>query len=382
MEVIRFLHAADLHLDTPVGGRLPADRARIRRQEIREALERIIELAKKEQVHVLLIAGDLFELPRVTPSTINYLDTLFRRIPETRVFIAPGNHDPATANSPYLTHVWPPNVHIFHRRAWEAIPVFSGALTVYGLGFVSFEERAPLLRELHLQDQACPALVVVHASDATNSPGEDSPYLPFTLEDLKRLGATYVALGHHHQPRVITDPVGGQLLGAYPGSPEGLDLTETGDHGVFLGTIEGNRVQVDFLPINRRWCRIQQVDLTQAETAADVVQMILAAVPLAARQRDLYRIQLTGEVIPELALDLDWLRTQLSQHFWYIELENLTQPAYDLEALQKEETLRGAFVRRLLELLKKETEPERQQIITKALYLGLDALTQGEVVRR
>ena len=83
----------------------------------------------------LLIAGDLYENESVTEATIQYINQLFTSIPETKILIAPGNHDPYLKNSFYANYKWSNNVYIFHENAiFYSFP----DADFYGFGFQDF----------------------------------------------------------------------------------------------------------------------------------------------------------------------------------------------------------------------------------------------------
>ena len=105
----KIIHAADLHLDSAFGG-LGPEKARERRRESRDLVDRLAELAVREGAETVLLSGDLFDGERVYPETLERLRAALARM-ACPVLIAPGNHDPFTPHSPYEKLVWPKNVH-------------------------------------------------------------------------------------------------------------------------------------------------------------------------------------------------------------------------------------------------------------------------------
>ena len=130
---MRVLHAADLPLDSAFAA-LSADRARQRRRESREILNTLAQLAQREQVDLVLLAGDLFDGERVYPETVEQLKSALENM-TCPVFISPGNHDPYTKNSPYAKEEWPENVHIFRAEELTAVPIPTLNCVVYGAAF-------------------------------------------------------------------------------------------------------------------------------------------------------------------------------------------------------------------------------------------------------
>ncbi|MDI3280215.1 MAG: DNA repair exonuclease [Bacillota bacterium] len=379
MSLVRFLHAADLHLDAPLGGRLSPQLARLRRQELKEALLRLTEEARRRRVHLLLLAGDLFEAPSASPATVQFLAEAFRRIPETQVFIAPGNHDPVQGHPYYRFFSWPENVFIFAEERWTCRDLPALGVTVWGLGFTGYEVREPWLQKLRVPADGRFHLVLVHAADTSAAPGRDCPYLPFTRTDLEATGAGYVALGHYHCPRLIRRP-GGSILAAYPGSPEPLGFDEPGTHGAFYGCIaEGKLQTLEFVPLARRRYITRQVEITGLATLDQVAERLQALDDPATRSSCFYALTLVGEPDPDLIIDAEELRRRLAGKFAHLEVYDRSFPAYDLDLLSRERTARGLFIRCVRQRLAREKEEERRLLLQRALLLGLDALSRGEV---
>jgi len=116
MRPVRFIHTADIHLDTSFSGSGFPSRIGVRKREaIRGTFRRILEEARALPVDFVLIAGDLFESERVTPDTFEFVRRQLEGLGAIRVFISPGNHDPCSRGSLYREESWPSNVHIFAR---------------------------------------------------------------------------------------------------------------------------------------------------------------------------------------------------------------------------------------------------------------------------
>src|SRR5438270_9079244 len=116
---MKLLHFADLHLDAPFAW-APPEAARLRRRNRRESLTRILELASRERCDAILSAGDLFEVDRVRPDTLEFLRSAFAEV-AIPVYLAPGNHDWLSSASPYLTVEWPANVHVFTQARLQPV---------------------------------------------------------------------------------------------------------------------------------------------------------------------------------------------------------------------------------------------------------------------
>ena len=111
---MKFIHMADMHFDAPFT--VLNTRSKLgekRRLEQREAFKRIIEYIENNNIEYLFIAGDLYEDAYIRETTIEYINSLLKKIPNTKIYITPGNHDPYTINSMYSTFRWSTNVEIF-----------------------------------------------------------------------------------------------------------------------------------------------------------------------------------------------------------------------------------------------------------------------------
>ena len=113
---MRFIHIADMHFDAPFTVLSSKNLGDVRRLEQRKVFSKVIEYIKEEKIPFLFISGDLYEHGYVRQSTIEYINDLFKQIPHTHIFIAPGNHDPYLKNSFYNTFDWNNNVYIFNNE--------------------------------------------------------------------------------------------------------------------------------------------------------------------------------------------------------------------------------------------------------------------------
>ena len=112
---MKFVHIADMHFDSPFVKLSDKDiLGDLRRLEQRKVFKKIIEYIKNNNIKYFFISGDLYEHKYVRQSTIEYINKLFKEIPETKIFIAPGNHDPYLKNSYYNKFNWNENVKIFN----------------------------------------------------------------------------------------------------------------------------------------------------------------------------------------------------------------------------------------------------------------------------
>ena len=190
--MIRIIHAADLHLDSPFES-LDAEKASVRRSEQRALLERIAAEVNQRNADLLFLAGDLLDSGSAYAETGEALLAALGKV-RVPVLIAPGNHDWYSRRSPYALLPFSDNVHIFRTPRLESVFLPELGARVWGAGYTSPSCEA-LLRGFHAPaEEGVTQLLVLHAE-----PGRaGSPYCPVTEEELSQSGMRYAALGHIH----------------------------------------------------------------------------------------------------------------------------------------------------------------------------------------
>jgi len=161
---MRLVHTADIHLDASFAGTgMPAAFGNRRRQSLRDVFRSIVSRAGEWPADALLIAGDLFEQERVTKDTVAFLIGEFWSIAHVPVFIAPGNHDPYTPDSPYACEEWPENVHVFDQPVWQACSLADRPLVVHGFAFDGPDISSSPFGKLAVPDDGRVHVAVAHA---------------------------------------------------------------------------------------------------------------------------------------------------------------------------------------------------------------------------
>lgn len=335
---MRLLHFADLHLDTPFTW-APPDVAARRRQAIRDALREICRLARESHVDALTCAGDLYEQERFTSDTAQFLVTTFAGLHPLPVLIAPGNHDWLGPSSIYATAPWSENVHVFRSDRLE--PFALGDLTIWGAAHRAPASTDDFLRDFHARAPGV-NIGLFHASERSGLPAQESgkePHAAFSAYEIGAAGLAHALLGHYHAP------VDGETF-TYPGNPEPLSFGETGDRGAVLIEIgEGGAIRRERIRVSSTEVADLEVDVSGAASAQDVldrVRLVLAG------RTGLARVLIGGDVDPALALDRAVLDPAAAgmEHVQF-DLRRV-RPAYDLEAIGAEHTVRGQFVRDVL----------------------------------
>ena len=359
--MLKVLHGADFHLDSPFAGVRP-DAAARRRGEQRELLARLTDLAREREADLVLLSGDLLDGDLVFRETVQALARALGEIP-CPVFLAPGNHDWYGPQSPYAALEWPGNVHLFTGPELGAVRLPELGCTVWGAAFCAPRQSASPLRGFHAPAEGV-QLAVLHGEVAAQG-----DYGPISEEDIAASGLDYLALGHVHAPSAMNRA--GSTVWAYPGCPQGRGFDETGDRGFLFGDVEPGRVDMQFVPFARRRYEILTVDVSQG----DALEAIRRRLP-PDTSRDIYRIRLTGETAEPLTLPA--LEQALSGGFFQLELADDTRLRRDLWDRCGDDTLRGLFLRRLRQEYD-AADPRRQKEIEQAVRFGLAAMDNKEL---
>ena len=352
---MKFIHCADLHLDTPFAGLSDSRSAEIRQAELRQTFLRIIELAK--DCDALFVSGDLFDQNSVEPETIRTLAKGFSSLGETKVFIAAGNHDPLHEQSYYRLAGFSSNVHIFAPQT-ECVPV--GDCDVYGISFRQGLQPESLLAGFQAMEGR-PSVMVMHG----NIGGGD--YNPLTREEIAESGFSYLALGHVHNHQEMRF---GKTLCAYPGCPEGRGFDELGEKGVIIGEVTKEGVTTSFVPVSGRTYHEVSLDIAGMDTQEELIAGIRESL---GEVKDLYKIVLKGE--SELTPRTEVIKEALSE-FFFVKIYDRTERPLALDALARETGLRGLFAQKILA----EKSEEKEALYRRALMYGIAAMA-GEKVK-
>ena len=364
--MLRFIHAADFHLDSAFAA-LPPGRAAERRRESRELVFRLADYVNSHGIQLVLLAGDLFDSAAPYRETGEALAEALGRM-KARVFAAPGNHDWYGPGSPWLTEAWPDNVHIFRENAMTSADVPELGVVVHGAAFTAPRQESGLLAGFTAPEDGRLHLGLLH--------GEIDPaearYNPIRREEAAACGLDYLALGHIHrrgEPRRF-----GKTLCAWPGCPEGRGFDELGEKGFYEGVWDGGAISLTFVPFARRRYEILDVDVTEASSPRAAVE---AALPRGT-ENDLYRLCLTGEA-GEAGAAPQALETALSGRFYALEVQDHTRVAADVWARAGEDSLRGLFLRELRARWDAARDEAERDSITRAVRFGLAALDHRDL---
>jgi exonuclease SbcD len=362
------LHTADVHLDRAFTGLgMVSGIAAMRRQELREAIRRLVDMALEIGADAVTIGGDLYEHERATLDTGNFLAQQFARAAPASVLISPGNHDPYVPDSLYRRVEWPSNVTIFDSPEFRPEELACG-VTVWGAAHEAPDVRRNFVRDFRVSGKG-PHVLLFHGSDAHAVPEGKIAHAPFLPEELTGTGADFALLGHYHRAQLY----GERPLIGYPGTPEPLDFAEEGEHSVLQLEIDDAGARPELIPFGRVQYRTERVDVTEMVTSDEVRAAIISL-----GAPSIVRVVLEGQTHSELDLDVGALYNACAEGFTFLDLVDRTYPGYDLNELAEESTTKGAFVR-LLRGRAQAVDGEERDVLEAAIQYGLRAFDGREV---
>lgn len=336
MKEIKFIHCADFHLGSPMTG--IGEYANIRRDELLSSFGAVVDLCIEEGAELLLIAGDLFDKPSVSDEVCRYVESQLSRL-DIPVCISLGNHDYKLRGGAYDNMNLNQNVYIFD-GAFSSVELPELGVRVFGAGFGGEYCDSALVSDFGVLDDDNINLVVLHG-DVVSS-GSSSRYNPIDVS--KFVGADYCAFGHIHK-RTVPSKVG-SVTYAYSGSVESRGFDETGEKGVYIGRVSKGRCELEFRRICKRIYHDITIDVSDCDTAENVYEAVQSAVA-GERNKDLYKITLTGKLSVDINISSDVIKNRLDNVF-FVKVRNETGLRLDYELVRKEYSLRGFFLDEML----------------------------------
>jgi len=371
-EDMRFLHLADLHLGWEPS--FLGEKASQRGRERDGLLVRAVDFAldDRNNIHAVLIAGDLFETHRPSRAVLEPAIRQLQRLVRGGLFLltVPGNHDEITyGDSVYRLEAgrWPGV--LVQRPMPGEVARMEHAGRVYA--FYSMAYHAGLTRTSPpLADfprtQADRHIGVLHGT--LGGEGGDRS-LPISREAVAVSGYDCLALGHLH---AHTARFWGGTLAVYAGASEAKNFFDPGT-GLFVVVNLAGSPTVSTYTAGCRPCLTQEVDLSLCQDEAEVV----ATIQSLANQQAMFKVVLKGPT--GFRVDVEKIQAQCAPLFYHLQI-NSDSVYIEFELLSRlaeEPTIHGYFIKNLLARLEETTDDEQREIVRRALLRGADSLAGG-----
>ena len=353
---MRFIHCADVHLDTPLQGlaQYPGAPVSEIRNATRRAFEKVLDAAVTERVDFLIIAGDLYDTGLKSFESALFFNKQMARLKDAGidVYLIYGNHDAA---SKLIKQLRPPgNVHIFRTTEPQTFSNNELRVAIHGQSFATPEVTEDLAAKYPPPVPGFFNIGVLH----TNLSGisEHANYAPCTLETLKNKGYQYWALGHVHNRQILcTDP-----YIVYPGNIQGRHGKEQGEKSCVLVTVsDAGAMSIDTISTSAVPWFQADVDASGCQTADEVYEKLRieleAMLPQSKERVTAVRLRIVGttEAHAELSRDLEQVRHEAisianecgNGLFWVERVQVATSPRLNRDDLLKRDDPIGEVVR-------------------------------------
>lgn len=276
---VSFIHAADLHLDSPfvgIGG-VDGDVGALLYNATFSAFDNIVEQCLRRRVDFLLVAGDVYDgADRSLRAQLAFRDGL-RKLAAAgiRSYVVHGNHDPVDGWSSSLE--WPAESHLFGASGVESVTFERGGTTcatIHGISFANRDVRANLASQFAPRDPATFHIGLLHCNVGRDTGHE--PYAPCALDDLVGRGVDYWALGHVHAGGVLRN---GMPCIVYAGNSQGRHVNELGPRGCYFVRVSDDKdVQADFVTVDAvRWAR-ESVGIDRVDSEEELLESLRESV--------------------------------------------------------------------------------------------------------
>jgi len=387
MDSFRFVHAADLHIDSPFAGVGDADNRVVTRlrEATYEAFQNLVDLCINQNADFLVIAGDVYDgADRSVRAQLRFRDGLAKLAEKgIKSFVVHGNHDPLDGWQSSIS--WPEGVHIFGATPkWINLEKNGEVVAaVQGMSYPTREVIDNLATQFSPPESGNLFTIgLLHANVGANTAHPN--YAPCTVEDLSQSGIDYWALGHVHTRQTLKRAA---PVIAYPGNTQGRHPNEIGARGALVVDVDPSGAsRSEFVALDVvRWER-SEVDISSLETIDGLDSAIRQAtntLGVQAEDRDvvcrltivgrgpLHEQLATGGAVEDL---LDSVRSAWSAGgspwVWVERIVDSTRPAIDIESRAKADDFLGATLKRALLSSVESDEIDRLTQVVADVYTG------------
>lgn len=357
---VSFIHAADLHLDSPFIGLMHLPNSILTRiqESTFTSFKKIIDYAILKKVDFIVIAGDLYDSKqRSLKAQIRFRNEM-QRLERSRIqaFIIHGNHDPL--NGSWVELEWPSNVHFFKDKV-EAIPYYKeNQLTayIYGFSYPTRDVTVNMAMKYERKQEDCLHIGLLHGTVSSNT--EHIPYAPFQVNELIQKDFDYWALGHIHQKQMLSQvpPV------VYSGNIQGRHKKEVGPKGCYYVELSKETSELTFWETNDVLWDNVEISINNLTTIDQFLQLCQGRLDEYRKpyQGVLLNLTLTGNgelarllqdqaVLEDLISNLQEIESEKHDFVYVYDYKNETSLMEDLEKWRKEEHFIGDLLNNIEE---------------------------------
>ncbi len=357
---MKFIHTADLHLDSKIDG-LPTDKSKIRREEIVRSFEKMVDYADKNDVVAIIIAGDMFDTSGITIKTRARVLECIKSHPHIDFLYLQGNHDEVSfANESDM----PTNLITFND---EYKSISYGDVVITGIVLTSLNQKVVYDSLMLGADKT--NILAMHGQIVGYKSQEKAEVI--SLPKLKQKNIDYLALGHIHS--YVKGQLDDRGSYAYSGCLDGRGFDELGEKGFVLLNCAGGKVESEFVPFSSRILYEFEYDVQAFETFYKLTEYIVRDLNSKISDSSLVKIILKGQHKTDYFVDKFSLAKRLNETFFYAKVYDKTTLEINLNDYEFDKSVRGEFVRAVWE--SDLTQEEKNKII----MCGLSALKGEEI---
>lgn len=359
---MKFIHCADLHLDSKMESNLTREKAKERRDELMQTFIQMINYGRDKKVKAIIIAGDMFDTSKNTQVRIKrrVLEQIKKASDIDFIYLR-GNHDRVD----FFENLddKPSNLFTF-TKDWSFVEYDN--ISIYACE-LSKDTKDSLYSSLSLKEDRV-NIVALHGQESKYLVPDNGEIINLTL--LQNKNIDYLALGHIHQYKY--EKLDNRGYYCYSGCLEGRGFDEIGKKGFVLLEVIDNKIVHEFIPFAKREFHEVKIELSGYVSEVDVSNKIndyIKDIP----SKDLVKLILHGEIDEESDFETEYILNQLKDKYFYIKMYNETEFNIKYEKYTNDISLKGEFIRLIHESDLEEKEK-------KAIILtGLKAIEGREI---
>lgn len=358
---MKIIHCGDVHLDSAMKTNLTSEQAKERNNEILLTFTKMVEYAKSNAVRVVMIAGDLFDTKNVSVKTRNVVKDCIFNNPQIDFLYLKGNHD-ANNFLDGLEEI-PNNLKLFSDK-WSSYRYDNVVVT----GVELDENNSNTVYSSLILNKNDINIVLMHGQESQYSSKDKTETI--NLGALKNKNVDYLALGHIHTYK--ENALDQRGIYCYCGCLEGRGYDECSAKGFVLLNTDRGQLEHKFVEFSRRVIYDIQADVSNMNTTNEVDAVIGHATDGISRD-SLVKIGLTGNVSVDSERNISYLSKKYNDYFFSFKIYDQTKLAVNIEDYRYDASLRGEFIRLVLQ--QNYTEQEKKEVIE----TGLKALVGEEI---
>lgn len=358
---MKFIHCADIHLDSKMQTHLTSELSKERKTEILLTFERLIKFASDNNVSAIVIAGDMFDTSKTTSITRNKVVKLIENNPNITFILLTGNHD--EDNFILSLQTIPSNL-VYFTNKWSTYQIENVAFT----GAVFTRDNIVSIYDTLILDKDKVNVVVLHGQISKYSVKDNHEIIDLTKLENKNID--YLALGHIHSYQKEKLDSRGEYC--YSGCLEGRGFDECGEKGFVLCEVIDSKVNSQFIPFAKRRLQEVEVDITGLTEWYAIEDKILLETSKYSKN-DLIRVVLTGKFTLNLQKFISISQAKLKEIFYFAKIIDKSSLEINPNDYVNDISIKGEFIRTVL--ASKLTKEEQEKVI----LVGLKALSGEEV---